>query len=350
MTAIVVKEDGQYRILDVISGSSSSAGFTGYEVLARVEQGRLAEARRLLDWMRDEISPTGGDDPLAGPLFVRFWRKGESGSAATMREAACALLLGNKSTARDAIRFLKTDLQNESDAAARERLQLALAVAYGQVAQFGDLLEISTALYTKHPASRIAFSMVCSALLQLGRWDDLDRYIEIRLQKDAHDPDAVRARLRAAVWRGDLEVGRKQEDVLRQSGKLETGDLNELAWLALVAGKVDERALQTIQEEILRSQTNPNAAFLHTAASLYAEVGKATEAREVLLQSIELRGIDEPDGDSWYVLGRIAEDYGEVEAAREMYGRVKKPENPLEVLSSTYNLAQRQVGRLKKPN
>jgi tetratricopeptide (TPR) repeat protein len=350
ITAIIVKEGGQYRILDVISGSSSSVGFAGYEVLARVEQGRLAEARRLLDWIRDEISPTGGDDPLAGPLFVRFWRKGEPGSAAAMRQAGCALLLGNKSTAGDAIRFLKSDLQNESDAAARGRLQLALAVAYGQVAQFGELVDIAISLYTRHPTSQIAFSMVCSALTNLGRWDELDRYIETRVQKDARDPDAIRARLLAAVWRGDLEVGRKQEDILRQSGKLEAGDLNNLAWLALVAGKVDERALQTIQEGILQSQSNPNAAFLHTAASIYAEVGKTAEAREVLLQSIDLRGIDEPDGDSWYVLGRIAEDYGEVKAARKMYGRVKKPENPRETLSSTFALAQRRIGQLKDTN
>ncbi len=350
MTVIVVREDGQCRILDLILGPSSSVGFVGYEVLARIEKGRLPEARRLLDWIRDEINPTGGDDPLAGPLLPRFWRKGEPGSETAMRQAAYALLAENKSTAGDAIPFLNAGLRNESDASARERLQLALAVAYSQVEQFEELLEPATALYSSHPTSQTAFSLLSSALLHLGRWDELDRYIENRLQNDARDPDAIRSRLRAAVWRGDLEIGRRQEDLLRQSGKLEAGDLNDLAWLALVAGKVDQRALQTIQEGVLHSKSSPSAALLHTAASLYAEVGKATEAREVLLQSIELQGGDEPDADSWYVLGRIAEYYDEVGAARDMYGKVKKPENPQEVLSSTYALAQRRIEQLKKLN
>ena len=55
---------------------------------------------------------------------------------------------------------------------------------------------------------------------------------------------------------------------------------------------------------------SPTPTLLHTAASLYAETGKSVEAREVLLQSIALRGDDEPHPNSWYVFGRIAENYG----------------------------------------
>jgi len=110
---------------------------------------------------------------------------------------------------------------------------------------------------------------------------------------------------------------------------------------------VDQRALETVQEGILQSQANPDGALLHTAASLYAEAGKAVEAREVLLQSIAVNGLDEPDSIAWYVLGRIAETYDEAGAAREMYGKVTKPEDLLDLSSSTYALAQRRLALLK---
>jgi len=129
-------------------------------------------------------------------------------------------------------------------------------------------------------------------------------------------------------------------------GKLETLDLNNVACLALLAGKVDQRAIKTVQEAILRSQEHPDPSFLHTAASLYAETGMSAEARNVLLQSIELRGLQEPDSDSWYVFGRIAENYDQIAAAREMYARVTKPEHAADLPDSVYVLAQRGLARL----
>jgi transglutaminase-like putative cysteine protease/tetratricopeptide (TPR) repeat protein len=350
MTFIVVKEGGAYRLLDVLGGSNSSAEFTGYEVLARAEQGWLPEARQLLDWIRDEISPTGGDDPLAGPVFPRFWQKGETGSTEAIRQAGAALLAGDKSTAADSIPLLKAGLQNASDAASRERLQLALAVAYRYTKQLKELLDTAASLYANRPNSDRAFSMISSALADLGRWSELEAHVANRLKKDPHDPVAIRARLQAALDHGDLEVGRRQEDLLRQSGKLQVVDLNNLAWLALIADKVDQRALETLQEGILQSQANPDAELLHTAAVLYAEIGKPVEAREVLLQSIDVKGIDEPDSASWYVFGRIAENYGQTAAAHEMYKRVTKPENLVRMRSSIYALAQKHLNESKDPS
>lgn len=128
----------------------------------------------------------------------------------------------------------------------------------------------------------------------MGRWDELEAQVAIRLKKNPHDPAAIRARLRAALDHADLEAGRRQEDLLRQSGRLQVVDLNNLAWLAIVADRVRQIALETLQEGILQSQANPDSALLHTAAALYAEIGKPVEAREVLLQSIDVKGIEEP--------------------------------------------------------
>ena len=72
--------------------------------------------------------------------------------------------------------------------------------------------------------------MVSAALTKLGRWDELEKYIATRLEKDPHDPVAIRSRMEVALHKNDLEAGRQQEALLRQSGKLLVGDLNNLAW------------------------------------------------------------------------------------------------------------------------
>jgi tetratricopeptide (TPR) repeat protein len=66
------------------------------------------------------------------------------------------------------------------------------------------------------------------------------------------------------------------------------------------------------------SQNAPN--ILHTLACLYAEAGKTKEAREVLIQAMDLKELDEPDPDYWYAFGRIAEQYGEKEVALALQG------------------------------
>ena len=54
---------------------------------------------------------------------------------------------------------------------------------------------------------------------------------------------------------------------------------------------------------------------LHTLSSIQAELGNTTEAREVILHAMEVGGLEEPDSLCWYVFARIAEQYGELDAA-----------------------------------
>jgi hypothetical protein len=53
------------------------------EMLDRIQAGDLRGAKALLDWMREDVHLEGGDDPLGGPVFPRFWTKGEAPDART---------------------------------------------------------------------------------------------------------------------------------------------------------------------------------------------------------------------------------------------------------------------------
>ena len=75
-----------------------------------------------------------------------------------------------------------------------------------------------------------------------------------------------------------------------------------------------------------------------------AEQGKSNEARENLLRGMDER--DAPPDIAWYVLGRIAEDYGLGDAAAALYRKVAEPKASNDRL--IFNLAKRRLK--KQPN
>ncbi len=87
---------------------------------------------------------------------------------------------------------------------------------------------------------------------------------------------------------------------------------------------------------------NRDPSTLHTLATIYAETGRATEARELLLKLLELRSQDDADGGIHYLSGRIAEDYGLLDAARRAYGKIEPASGDLQ-RGSVYELAQRRL-------
>ena len=85
--------------------------------------------------------------------------------------------------------------------------------------------------------------------------------------------------------------------------------LNNLAWESLFTGKVTDDDIATAVKATQLQKDAPD--ILHTLACLYAETGKTKEAHDLLLRAMDDWNLDEPNDEVWYVLGRIAEQYGE---------------------------------------
>jgi transglutaminase-like putative cysteine protease/tetratricopeptide (TPR) repeat protein len=336
-TMYVVKEKGRYRILD----SSEKPNSIALEALDRINTGNLASARVLLDWVREEQHLAGGDDPLAGYAFPRIWTKGKDADAAQMKLAAAAILSQTGPTAEKAaslLESLRDSAKNETD---KLNLSLALLDAYASLEQYEKLLGLSGELLKQYPDSKRAFFDEQRALLGLGRYDDAEARAQERLKRLPGDLDAMRSLVWSAVAREDYALAHERGQKIVASGKAEAGDLNNLAWHALFTGKVGEEDLLVATKA---AQLNPNAAhILHTLGCVYAEVGKTREAREVLIQAMDMLNLDEPDSNYWYAFGRIAERYGEREVASSDYSRVAKPKKTIQIPDSSYRLAQNRL-------
>ena len=334
LTFFVVKEEGKYKLLDSTQEPNSIA----LEMLDRIQAGDLHGAKVLLDWLREDTHLEGGDDPLGGPIFPRFWIKGQAPDAVKMKLAAASILVASRPTAAQGVAILEGALKTASADRDKTNIRLALSLGYSVQQNFQDLLDVSTALLDQTPESRLAFLDKVQALIGLKRYDDALAAADDRLKLLENDTDALQSRTRIETARGNYIAARGWLKKLSDLGKQDADVLNEDAWLALYTGRVDDKDVATGIKATQLAKDNPH--ILHTLACLYAETGKTKEARDLLIRSMDQLNLDEPNDDYWYAFGRIAEQYGERDIAIADYRKLQKPKQLLAIPSSSYELAQ----------
>ncbi|HTX75498.1 MAG TPA: DUF3857 domain-containing protein [Terracidiphilus sp.] len=334
LTFFVVKEDGQYKLLDTDQDPNSIA----LEMLDRIQANDLHGAKVLLDWLREDVHLAGGDDPLGGPVFPRFWTRGAAPDANRMTLAAAAILAGTRPTAARAIGILEPALKAAATDHDRQNIQLALCEAYSEQQNFTGLLAVSSALLQQEPESRLAYLNNIEALTGLKRYDDAMALADARLKLLEDDPDALRSKSNIELARGNYTAALPWLDKLVQLGHEDAEVLNEIAWVSLYTGHVDQKDIDAGIRATQLAKDNP--AILHTLACAYAETGKTTEARNLLLRAMDDLNLDAPNDDYWYAFGRIAEQYGERDIAIADYRKLEKPKQVLAIPTSSWELAQ----------
>jgi len=339
-TFFVVKEDGEYKLLDDTDKPNSVA----LEMLDRIQAGDLAGAKVLLDWLREAQHLAGGDDPLGGPVFPRFWTKGEAADARKMKLAAAAIMVGTKPTAAQGVALLEQARKDAAGERERTNIELALAAGYLLEDNFTGLLDVSSALLKEEPESKLAFTDNVQALLGLGRYDEAIALCDQRLKLLDGDADALEMKMETEAVRGNFVAARQWAQKLIDQGKENAGMLNNIAWYALFTGKVEESDIATAIKSTQMAKDAPG--ILHTLACLYAETGKTKEAHDLLVRAMDELNLDEPDDNYWYAFGRIAEQYGERDIAIADYRKLEKPKKILAIPTSSYRLAQMRLKAL----
>jgi len=336
-TFYVVKEDGQYKLLDTDDKPNSIA----LEMLDRIQAGDLQGAKVLLDWLREDQHLEGGDDPLGGPVFPRFWIKGQAADANKMKLAAASLLVGTKPTAPAGIAILEEARKSAVTERDKTNIELALGVGYAMLDNYSSELEVASDLLKQVPESKRAFLDNVFALMGLHRDDAALALADERLKLLENDTDAVDAKMRIEVDRDNYVAARAWAQKLVDQGKEDANLLNSIAWFALFTGKVEQTDIATAIKATQMSKDNSH--ILHTLACLYAETGQAKDARDVLLRAMDDMNLEEPNDDFWYTFGRIAEQYGERDIAVTDYRKLEKPKLAMGIPSSSYLLAQTRL-------
>ncbi|HWW62168.1 MAG TPA: hypothetical protein VN181_12430, partial [Thermoanaerobaculia bacterium] len=338
-TFYVIKENGAYRV----AATTREPGFIGWRVLRMADAKQLDAAKQWLNWAREELTAGGGDDALSGPPFAKFWAKSKATATADeIRLAAASLALG-KQVSEPSIPVLLAAREKAENDELRARIDQCLVIAYAAKEDFASALPVAQRLYAALPDSGTAFNLLTSTLTQLDRHAEASKVATERLARIPRDEDALRSLANSSMHEGKYDACDKQYHQVVEQLTPNANDYNNMAWNALLGNRGLDRALEDARQAM--QLPGASAALLHTLASLYAETGKSLEAREALLQSMDEAGRDEPAEHDWYVLGRIAENYGARDAALAAYKRVEKPKTY--DASSTWVLAERRLKVLK---
>lgn len=335
----VSKDDGAYRI--VTDGVSSSE--TGNEALYLLDAGRVEEAASLLDWLRDKVHRGGGDDPLAGPLFPRFWTAGAAHDPAAMRMAAASLVAYTPAV-KPLIPAIRTALDGASSADQRASLQLLLAQAE-QMAEDGAAMKpLAGELLKNYPDSYVAIALAGEADYLQKDFKAWDALLDGQIAKHPEDEQLLRQKANKAGYEGDYVQARAALQKVIDLGKGTASDYNLLAWSALYDGKVDAETAKAAQQASMLTQ-NANFSVLHTLACIYAAEGKTVEASDLLRKAMTAGQLIEPNESVWFGYALLYEQYGANEAAIEAYRKMEKPEGILSAFD-TWQLAQARLKAL----
>jgi transglutaminase-like putative cysteine protease/tetratricopeptide (TPR) repeat protein len=343
--AYVVREDGQWKVAAFSSGSSGAPDLA-WQVLALLQKRDLEHARRWLDWAREKIHISEGDDSLSGQPFPYFWTKGQEGDEAAIRAAALVLLPSKelKDEYLSGLILARETARSDDD---RRRLNLVLAHAYAAQERWTELLDVAEKLMASAPDSYLAFNFAGQAYVGLKRLDDWNNLLQSRLQKHRDDPEYIRSASRLAIYQHEFEKARGLIKTLMDRGKATENDMNSYAWSALLVPPPDQDAIDAARRANDLTK-NSNFAILHTLACLEAETGHTSQARELLLKAMDAADMEEPNSQVWFGFGKIAEQFGESDAAISMYGRVEKvdPYDP----GTSYALALQRLQALRPAN
>jgi len=342
LVLFIVKEQEHYKLLD----SSEEPTGLPIEVMERLKRRDFAGAGQLLDWLRDLTKPNAGDDPFGGNIFPRFWSAGHGGDdAQKITLAAAALMVQSRRTARSAISVLERAKAGPASESDLENIELALMIGHATLHDHEETIAAATALMRRAPNSQRAFLQRAASLRALKRFDEADQLARDRLKSAPDDLAALRTLELDWAAQGNYAAAYDQALRIAASSDSGSGDINQAAWLSLFFSRQGGADIDSATRAVQAAENSP--ANLHTLACVYAELGKTKEAREVLLQAMDARAMSQPDGNHWYALGRIAEQYGEREIALADYAKVTAPTDPTTLWLSTYHLAQTRVAALK---
>ena len=335
----VVRESGSYRIL----ATDNQLAGVGLEVLRRLGAGgQVGAARQLLDWLRQDLQPLGGDDAYAGMPFPRIWPRPSAADEQRMGWAAASLMVVTGPAVEQALTVLGRYPGQPAELA--DPIEASVGFARLTVKAWAELLEHSGKMLSRHADSAVANNLHWASLAHLGRWDELERGARERANREPDDTDALRGLADMLAARGKHVEADKVFRQLLGTGKAMSGDFNNAAWNALFFGSVTAAALEDGRKAVQLSNSKEHNS-LHTLATLYAETGNVTQARELLLQGLDAANLEEPQPADWFVLGRLAEQYGETSAAIEAYRKVEEPDE-WERANSVWTLARKRMAML----
>ncbi|RLE22763.1 MAG: hypothetical protein DRJ08_03630, partial [Acidobacteria bacterium] len=319
-----------------IIGDSGFTPLIGREILRLAEAGKIDAAHKWMKWMGDEF-PQVRDSEI-GPLMahpIHYFYNDKHRDLLSIRMAA-ASLMDRKCCAAKAVKVLESGRGKWGGPDEAYFIDAALCPMFGVLHQPEKMLKAALVLEKNAPKSPFTAMEHAGALSRLHRVKEAYRVVREKVNLSPDNMGLVRLLIPISSEESDFEDMWHEFHKLESENRLKANDYNTVAWACLFgAGKVED-GMRHARTAVKLSKGA--GGYLHTLAALYAEAGRCREARKTLDACMKADGLIVPDENDWYVLGRIAEQYGETDSAISAYKKVKEPKGVESRILSTYTL------------
>lgn len=299
--AYFVKNGAALRLVGFAGGSG-----VPFEGLERLAAGDVEGARKWLGWAwaGSQFKFKTLSEPDTDTPVETLWRTGfllaAAGGRLRIDNIIASLDAGGSNLVGDErLVVLETLTHWTTDAGERDKV-----------------LALMDRMFAKSPATPNERAVRARLLAVQGRKDEALALANERLASDPTDTTLITEMANIESVVGDLDKARARLLDLRSTNRLEDEGHNELAWLDLCVGKVDEKTLESAK----RGAKENNLAAVHTRAMIEIERGMlddgADSARKLVGDS------DEVAPHVWLVTGRMAEALGLKELAISYYKQV----------------------------
>lgn len=328
-----------YLVLDhgiakVIGGDDMLAG-VGRFVLRTTGGVGEARAKRLLDWVRGDVDKATSPQALA---FKRVWGSGVPASREAMLLAAAVLAGGSDPDRVIPVGVRCASTLPEAVLVCHE----VLLSAYLAGERWADAMAQIEAILALRPDRAGTHARLHALVLaHTGRFDEADHLLDDALAKEPDNRGAMIARVMVATIRGDVSEALRRADAIAHDSKVTPGELNDIAWFRLGAGRDLPVALQLARRAV--QEAKDSAAEVNTLAAIEAELGDLDRAVADNWRAMALSPSAEPQGADWYVAGRIDEQLGLTADAITAYQHVPMSHA---VWPSAYDLAQKRLAAI----
>lgn len=327
-TLVMLREKGQWGLL----GAGQMWEPLGDHAGALVEP-KPDVARRLVQVAGAELVA----DLELGPVVLRRALKvpGPEGTRLAAAVMSCfAPRAACLATVEEGFPAMKTE-------ADRQIARTWLGSQYAEIEDWTAAVRLARSSWELATDKRLTGMILMRMLLSAGELEEAER-VRVATLEGAANPELAELQCRLAQQEHDADLA----GAIETMGAIEAIEdgwsyANNRAWYRLVIGQPGPEAT----EEAQKAARDGSSSSWHTLATAYAEEGRAAEAHDALLKAMAADGRGRPSSDDWYVIGRIAQLYGEDDAAQRAFERVQRPTRPNQH-DSSWELAARRLADL----
>jgi hypothetical protein len=296
----VVRQDGQYRLLDVAGRSGNRT--IADRVLALLAKNDIKGAQWWLDKVTQftEIRVDGSGPMISAVVWDRY--AAEKRGPAAIRLAATSLIAASTGDEK-AIQALELARQKLESANDKRIYDEVLCSALLRAKKWTALMEAARRLENSNFNYNEGFRYFIAGAEGAGKWTELETEGKARFAADPRSSPTARAvalaLARQGNWAGAAEWAKKSSEPNASADAALA-----LAWSSMMAGKPDESPLADLKKATFGHN------YRYTMAILQASLQKPDDAMQTLIGAIGSQDFRRFHPAVWLAYSRICERYG----------------------------------------